>query len=122
MQTTKRTTARVLAPLALVAFGLALLLIVASGGGGGDGSSNRSATDQEQRDLELAKDKRRRQRSSNRDEGQGKVSSATYVVKTGDTLGAIAEKTGVPVEKLQELNPELDPQALVSGQKIKLRE
>ena len=43
-------------------------------------------------------------------------------MKTGDTLGAIAEKTGVDVEKLQELNPELDPQALVSGQKIKLRE
>ncbi|MEA2351873.1 MAG: LysM domain, partial [Thermoleophilaceae bacterium] len=44
-----------------------------------------------------------------------------YVVKTGDTLGSIAQKTGVPVEKLQELNPTLDPQALVSGQRIKLR-
>ena len=47
---------------------------------------------------------------------------ASYTVKTGDTLGAIAEKTGLTVERLQELNPELDPQALVSGQKIKLRE
>ena len=47
---------------------------------------------------------------------------ATYTVKTGDTLGGIAEKTGVSVERLQELNPELDPQALVAGQKIKLRE
>ena len=46
----------------------------------------------------------------------------TYTVKTGDTLGAIAEKTGTDVERLQELNPELDPQALVAGQKIKLRE
>ena len=35
--------------------------------------------------------------------------------RTGDTLGAIAERTGVPVERLQELNPSLDPQALVSG-------
>jgi len=47
---------------------------------------------------------------------------ASYTVKTGDTLGAIAERTGVTVERLLELNPELDPQALVSGQRIKLRE
>ena len=122
MPTEKRTTARVLAPLALVAFGLALLLIVASAGGGEDEPSNSTASQQEQRDLELAKEKRRRQKSEQRDEGQGKVSTEVYVVKTGDTLGSIAEKTGIPVEKLQELNPELDPQALVSGQKIKLRE
>jgi LysM repeat protein len=123
MQTTKRTTARVLAPLALITFGIALLLIVASAGGGGEDSGNGgTASQQEQRDLELAKEKRRRQKSTDRDEGQGKLPDEVYVVKTGDTLGSIAEKTGIPVEKLQELNPELDPQALVSGQKIKLRE
>ncbi len=43
-------------------------------------------------------------------------------MKSGDTLGSISEKTGIPVDKLQELNPQLDPQQLVSGQKIKLRE
>ena len=123
MPTTRRTPARVLAPLALVAFGIALLLIVASAGGGDDdGKSNGAASEQEQRDLELAKEKRRRQKTSERREGQGKLPQDVYVVKTGDTLGSIAEKTGIPVEKLQELNPELDPQALVSGQKIKLRE
>ena len=122
MPTTKRTPARVLAPLALVAFGIALLLIVASAGGGDDEPSKGTATEQEQRDLELAREKRRREKSNERDEGQGKQPTGVYVVKTGDTLGSIAEKTGVTVEKLQELNPELDPQALVSGQKIKLRE
>jgi LysM repeat protein len=45
-----------------------------------------------------------------------------YVVKSGDTLAAIAEKTGVPVEQLQALNPELDPRALVTGQRVTLRE
>lgn len=45
-----------------------------------------------------------------------------YTVQTGDTLGAIAEKTGVSVERLLVLNPELDPQALVAGQRIRLRE
>jgi LysM repeat protein len=43
-------------------------------------------------------------------------------VKLNDTLGLIAEKTDVPVERLQELNPELDPQNLIVGQRIKLRE
>jgi LysM repeat protein len=122
MPTAKRTPARVLAPLALVAFGVALFIIVASTGGGNDEPSNSSATQQEQRDLELAKERARRQKSDERREGQGKLPTGIYVVKTGDTLGAIAEKTGIPVERLQELNPELDPQALVSGQKIKLRE
>jgi LysM repeat protein len=122
MPTAKRTPARVLAPLALVAFALALLLIVASAGGGDDEETRDSATQQEQRDLELAREKKRRERSKSEGEGQGKLPQDVYVVKSGDTLGSIAEKTGVPVEKLQELNPELDPQALVSGQKIKLRE
>ena len=45
-----------------------------------------------------------------------------YTVKLNDSLGSIAEKTGVPVERLEELNPQLDPQALVVGQRIKLRE
>jgi LysM repeat protein len=122
MPTAKRTPARVLAPLALVAFGLALLLIVASAGDTDDEPSQSESTRQEQRDLELAKEKRRREKTEERREGQGKLPQGIYVVKTGDTLGSIAEKTGIPVERLQELNPELDPQALVSGQKIKLRE
>ena len=122
MPTTRRTPARVLAPLAIVAFGLALLFIVASAGGGDDEPSKGTATQQEQRDLELAKERRRRQKAADREDAPTKLPQDVYVVKTGDTLGSIAEKTGIPVEKLQELNPELDPQALVSGQKIKLRE
>ena len=122
MPTAKRTPARVLAPLALVAFGLALIIVLSSGGGGDEEKSKSSATEQEQRDLELAREKRRREKSTDRGEGQGRLPQDVYVVKSGDTLGSIAEKTGVPVEKLQDLNPELDPQALVSGQKIKLRE
>ncbi len=43
-------------------------------------------------------------------------------MKVGDSLGAIAVKTGVDVEALEELNPEVDAQALSPGQKLKLRE
>jgi LysM repeat protein len=45
-----------------------------------------------------------------------------YVVKAGDTLSKIAAKTGVEIEELLTLNPSVDPQALVTGQRIKLRE
>ena len=46
----------------------------------------------------------------------------TYTVRPGDTLAGIAERTGVSVEELQELNPNLDPNSLTVGDKIKLAE
>jgi LysM repeat protein len=44
-----------------------------------------------------------------------------YTVEPGDSLTSIADKTGVSVDKLSQLNPDLDPQALISGQRVKLR-
>ena len=43
-------------------------------------------------------------------------------MKTGDTPSSIAEKTGVPLEEIPRLNPDLDPQTLSPGQRIKLRQ
>ena len=40
----------------------------------------------------------------------------------GDTLDSIATDTGVSVEELQALNPDLDPQSLIAGQELRLRE
>ncbi|HMJ94215.1 MAG TPA: LysM domain-containing protein [Thermoleophilaceae bacterium] len=54
--------------------------------------------------------------------GRKQTRRATYTIKTDDTLSGIAAETGTTVERLQELNPELDAEALVAGQKIKLRE
>jgi LysM repeat protein len=45
----------------------------------------------------------------------------TYVVQTGDTLGAIAAKTGTTVAELEHLNPGIDPQALHVGQTIRVQ-
>lgn len=50
-----------------------------------------------------------------------KTKKKVYVIKEGDTLTAISASTGIPVEKIQELNPDLDPQTLISGQSLKLR-
>jgi LysM repeat protein len=42
-------------------------------------------------------------------------------VRTGDTLSSISLDTGVSVDRLQELNPDVDVQALQPGQRLKLR-
>jgi len=46
----------------------------------------------------------------------------TYEVKSGDTLISIAHEMGVSVARIEELNPEVDPQILVAGEQLKLRE
>jgi LysM repeat protein len=46
--------------------------------------------------------------------------SRTYTVRSGDFLTTVSEKTGVSVERLRELNPGLDANGLLPGQKIRL--
>ncbi len=50
-----------------------------------------------------------------------RTKAKTYTVESGDTLTAIAHKTGVPVAEILALNPEVDPQILIAGQTLKLR-
>lgn len=52
---------------------------------------------------------------------QPRTKAKTYTVQTGDTLTAIAHKTGVPVAEILALNPEVDPQILIAGQTLKLK-
>jgi LysM repeat protein len=44
-----------------------------------------------------------------------------YEVQSGDTLTSIAHETGVPVAIILKMNPGVDPQILISGEKLKLR-
>lgn len=104
---------RMVAPVALTVCALIVVAILLSSGGAGS-SSGDSATSGVQKGggakVGGAKGKR------------DKLADGVYTVKSGDTLDLIAEKTGLSVEQLQELNPTADSQALVSGQKLKLRE
>jgi LysM repeat protein len=43
-----------------------------------------------------------------------------YSVRSGDTLAAIAGRFGTTVDRLMELNPGIDPQALRVGQPIRI--
>ena len=112
----RRSPARLLAPIALVAFVLVLLIVIA-GSGSDDDSGNGGDRASQGQSVETTPTE-----TTATSEVEPRVSGTFYTVKTGDTLGGIAETVGIPITRLQELNPDLDPQALVSGQKIRLRE
>ena len=128
-QRTRRSPARFLAPLALIVVVIAFLAIV-SGGGGGSGGSSSSGTSsppttsgsQTKTSSTTAKKAKKKSNPSGTIKTTGSGSGAgTYTVKVGDTLGGIAAKTGIPLSKIQELNPNVDPHAMVAGQQIKLK-
>lgn len=102
----KRTSvfARIFAILALAAAIAAVFLIVSGAVEDTDKKSGNKSHQQAQH-----KEKKPR------------TKAASYEVKPGDTLTSISAQTGVPVTELKELNPEVDPQILVEGEKLKLR-
>ena len=108
-----RSPARLLAPLALVGFVFALVVVV-KGSDPGGGAGRPSTTGKTKPASSPAGRRQRTRRSASK-------ARRTYVVKAGDTPSSIAVKTGVPLEEIQRLNPELDPQLLSPGDRIKLR-
>ncbi len=99
--------ARAIAAAALVCGFVLVLAVVAISLGGGDDSAN---------------GKKAGERSAKAAKGaDDKSPPKAYVVQNGDTLTSIAHRTGVSVARIQELNPGVDPQILVSGEKLKLR-
>ena len=116
MEQRHRSPLRLLAPVAIVAFSFAFLVVLTSADVDDEGNS-RTGEEAERRDLGES-----RERGSRRASTGATETGDVYVVKAGDTLAAIAQRVGLTIERLQQLNPDLDPQALVSGQKIKLRE
>jgi LysM domain len=102
----RNITARVLAPLALIACGLALFLLISQGLSGDEGAGGGD---------------RERPRAEQTQKDKPKVEGDTYVVVPGDTLSGIAVKTGIPLTRLERLNPDIDAATLNAGQQIKLR-
>ena len=100
-----RKPGRYLAPVALIAVAVAVLLIVL-----GRGQSHHAAaatTSPPAHQATVAT--------------HGARKKAFYVIKPGDSLSRISVKTGVPIATLEALNPSIDPNALQTGQRIRLR-
>lgn len=102
----KRTSAaaRIVAVLALIAAVIVIVVVISTA----TNSSNSSSHHHKQHQAQQEKTKHR-------------TTAKTYTVQTGDTLTAIAHKTGVPVAEILALNPEVDPQILIAGQTLKLK-
>lgn len=99
-------TARVIAPLALAAV-IAVVYLVASGSIGGlddDGSPENSKKQERVASRTTCDDP----------EALDAVEAGYYVVTADDTAGmsGIADKTCIPPDRLQNLNPDLDPNTL----------
>ena len=107
MKKTKRYLVRLLAVLAIAAVAVAVVVIV----------SNFKADDSNDKTSGNGKANPTKQQPKKPQRSKAK----TYTVESGDTLTAIAHKTGVPVAELQALNPEIDPQILIAGEVLKLR-
>jgi LysM repeat protein len=106
---------RMLAPAALVLFTVILLILVVSSGGGGGGGSSPATKERTTNGAKSGSAKRGTAPSS-------RGVPRFYRVKSGDTLGGIAERTGVAIDELMALNPDVDPRTLVTGQRLKLRQ
>jgi LysM repeat protein len=101
-----RSPARMFAPLALVACAIAILVIVNGNSGSGGSKHTTTATTTSTSTTTAGKGARKARRR--------------YIVKPGDVMSQIAIKTGVPLDTLLRLNPNVDAQSLHVGQKLKL--
>jgi LysM repeat protein len=111
----RRSPARFLAPIALIAVIVAAYIVVQQyrDGTQADGSATTTST------LERGSGSNTATTTEAADKKK-KKKKKVYVVKPGDILSTVAEKTGLTVEELQQYNPDIDPQALQVGQKLKL--
>lgn len=96
--------ARMVAVAALAVAFVVAIVVIGSALGGGD-----------------SEDSGGKHRSAKTHQSQAKHVPVTYEVKSGDTLISIAHEHSVPIVRIEELNPALDPQSLIVGQQIKLR-
>jgi LysM repeat protein len=112
-----RSTARLLAPLALAAAALAVILVVSGSGSGSSSKSASSTAASSTRQAGGAKSKAVARATPRKP----RAKSRTYVVQANDTLSTIATRTNVSLATLQELNPNVDPQGLHAGQKLRIK-
>ena len=105
MEVTKKNSqfARLLAVLALIGT-ILIVIVVVSGASSGDDDGQK-----------------KKQNPTRQAQNRPTTNAKTYEVEEGDTLTTISRKTGISVQRLEKLNPDLDPQALQLGQELKLR-
>ena len=100
--------ARIMAVVGLAAAFILVIIVISTGGGGSDGGDG-------------GDDSTTVQTKGVTEKGRQAVQKGVWIVHEGDTLTQISEQTGIEIDDLVDLNPDADPQALISGQRIALR-
>ena len=119
-QRTRRSPARFLAPLALLAVLIAFVMVV-SGSGGSDSPGTADKTTETSSATGTKTTAKTTATNAKKAAAVKKAAQKTYTVQAGDSFGAIAAKTGITVEQLQELNPNADSRLLQTGQKLRVK-
>ena len=97
---------RAFAVLALAAALVAIVAVIATSGGDSDGGNDNGSQ------VKTEGPSR---------EGRQALDRGVWIVRPGDTLGHISEATGIDIDTITQLNPDLDPQTLPEGERIRLR-
>jgi len=97
----EQTYARYALPGLLIVLVIGVLVILVISGGSGDGKGAAGA-------------------KSPTTATAPRTSRKTITVRAGDNPSAIADRAGIELERLLDLNPRLDPRALQVGDKLKL--
>jgi LysM repeat protein len=111
-----RRPARWLAPLALLASVVAVLAVISA-----NRSASRDGSSAPQQSAPAGRSATTGTTTTTSQRGGSKRAPSTYRVQSGDTLLRVAEKTGVPIERIRALNPTADANALRVGQILRLR-
>jgi len=116
-RSTRSTAARYAAPgLFLLAVTVAVLLIRAGLGGGTSGPATTQAGP-----VTHASTAATPPPGTTRRGATTTLSGRFYTVATGDTFGSISAKTGVPVSRIEQLNPGVKSNALQVGQRLRVK-
>jgi len=116
-QRTRRSPARWLGPLALIAVVVALAAIVT----GNDQTGGATTPGSGSKETSSASQPSATGQTTSKPAKSKTAARTNYVVQVGDSLSLIAVKTRIPLERLQELNPDVDSQNMIAGQKIRLK-
>jgi hypothetical protein len=103
----KSWTARIIAPLALAIVVVATVVLVSS------------ALDDSNDDR--SRDRERTAATSCQPDAEQAVEDGFYVIEAGEDLSIVADRTCIPIERLERLNPNLDPQLIQIGSCVDLR-
>jgi hypothetical protein len=107
-------TARVLAPVALVATVCVLIIVVVASLGDSDSNGDETTSPTTTAAKGCGAD-------PPNPPADAAIESGFYIIKAGETLGTVSERTCLSGNQLEILNPELDPLQLPVGACVNLR-